>query len=357
MIRGGVFDVESVTSEINELETKAAEPGFWDDREHAEKTLSRAKRLRDRIEPWQELVQEADDLWELYQLGLEEGDESVESEVRNGLERLQEKYERLHVLELLSGEFDDNSAFLTIHSGAGGTEACDWVSMLLRMYSRWIENREYKSTILDMQEAEGGIKSVTLQVDGSFAYGYLKAESGIHRLVRISPFDSGGRRHTTFASVYVSPVIEDDIEVDVKPEELRVDTYRASGAGGQHVNKTDSAVRITHLETGIVVQCQNERSQHKNRATAMKVLKSRLYDYYRRERDKEHEKTAAEKKDISWGNQIRSYVFHPYNMVKDHRTKVETGNVQAVMDGDIDRFIEEYLRHMWGEGVASSHSE
>ena len=315
--------------------------------------MSKAKRLRDRIEPWQELMQEIEDLSELYQLGVEEGDESVATEVRSGLERLRERYEQLRVLELLSDEFDANPAFLTIHSGAGGTEACDWVNMLLRMYSRWIERREYKSTILDLQEAEGGVKSVTLQVDGAYAYGYLKAESGIHRLVRISPFDSGGRRHTSFASVYVSPVIEDDIEVDVKAEELRVDTYRASGAGGQHVNKTDSAVRITHLETGIVVQCQNERSQHKNRATAMKVLKSRLYDYYRQQRDEEQAKSAAEKKDISWGNQIRSYVFHPYNMVKDHRTKMETGNVQAVMDGDIDRFIEEYLRYTWSQGTAS----
>lgn len=336
------------------MEAKSAEPGFWDDREHAEKTLSKAKRLRNRIEPWEELVQRVEDLWELYQLGVEESDASVAAELRSGLATLQEQYERLRVLELLSDEFDENPAFLTIHAGAGGTESCDWVNMLLRMYSRWIENREYKSTILDLQEAEGGTKSVTLQVEGSYAYGYLKAESGIHRLVRISPFDSGGRRHTSFASVYVSPVIEDDIEVDIKPEEIRVDTYRASGAGGQHVNKTDSAVRITHLETGTVVQCQNERSQHKNRATAMKVLKSRLYEYYRQQREEEQEKSAAVKNDISWGHQIRSYVFHPYNMVKDHRTKLETGNVQAVMDGAIDQFIEEYLRYMWSESAASS---
>ncbi len=336
------------------MEAKSAEPGFWDDREHAEKTLSKAKRLRNRIEPWEELVQRVEDLWELYQLGVEESDASVAAELRSGLATLQEQYERLRVLELLSDEFDENPAFLTIHAGAGGTESCDWVNMLLRMYSRWIENREYKSTILDLQEAEGGTKSVTLQVEGSYAYGYLKAESGIHRLVRISPFDSGGRRHTSFASVYVSPVIEDDIEVDIKPEEIRVDTYRASGAGGQHVNKTDSAVRITHLETGTVVQCQNERSQHKNRATAMKVLKSRLYEYYRQQREEEQEKSAAVKNDISWGHQIRSYVFHPYNMVKDHRTKLETGNVQAVMDGAIDQFIEEYLRYMWSESTASS---
>jgi peptide chain release factor 2 len=215
------------------------------------------------------------------------------------------------------------------------------------MYSRWIEQHEFKQDILDLQEAEGGIKSVTLEVKGSFAYGYLKCETGIHRLVRISPFDSGGRRHTSFASVYASPVIEDEINVDINPEDIRIDTYRSQGAGGQHVNKTDSAVRITHFETGIVVQCQNERSQHKNKATAMKVLKSRLYEYYKEAQEKENEAKAAEKKDISWGNQIRSYVFHPYNMVKDHRTNEETGNVQSVMDGNIDRFIEEYLKHRW----------
>jgi len=305
------------------------------------------KRKRDRLEPWEELVRDVEDLEQLLTLAVEESDASVEAELKRNLANQRARYERLRVLELLSDEFDGNDAFLTIHSGAGGTEACDWVSMLLRMYARWTERRGLGTQILDLQEAEGGIKSVTMQVTGSYAYGYLKNESGIHRLVRISPFDSSGRRHTSFASVYASPVIEDDIEVDVKPEDIRVDTYRASGAGGQHVNKTDSAVRITHLETGLVVQCQNERSQHKNRATAMKVLKSRLYEFYRDERDKEHEEKAIEKKDIGWGNQIRSYVFHPYNMVKDHRTKMETGNVQAVMDGDLDGFIEEYLRHTW----------
>lgn len=243
---------------------------------------------------------------------------------------------------------DSNGAFLTIHSGAGGTEACDWVSMLLRMYSRWIERNNYKSEIIDILEAEGGIKSVTLQIKNDFAYGYLKGESGIHRLVRISPFDSSARRHTSFASVYVSAVIDDDVDIEIKPDEIRIDTYRAQGAGGQHVNKTDSAVRITHLPTNIVVQCQNERSQHKNKANAMKVLKSRLYEHFKNEQDKEREKHAQEKKDISWGNQIRSYVFHPYNMVKDHRTKHETGNTQAVMDGELGKFIEEYLKWNWG---------
>jgi peptide chain release factor 2 len=247
------------------------------------------------------------------------------------------------LLQLLGEENDPLSAFLTIHSGAGGTEACDWVSMLLRMYTRWAESHDYSTAILDMLEAEGGIKSVTVEITGQYAYGFLKSETGIHRLVRISPFDASSRRHTSFASVFASPVIDDTIEVEIKSEDLRIDTYRAGGAGGQHVNKTDSAVRITHLPTGIVVQCQNERSQHKNKAMAMKVLRSRLYEHYREQQEAEREKQESQKKEIAWGNQIRSYVFHPYSMVKDHRTKVESGNVQAVMDGDIDRFIESYL--------------
>lgn len=292
-------------------------------------------------------MEEYEDLETLYQLAKEEEDDSWESEIAHKLEDQQKKYEKLRVLELLGEEFDENDAFLTIHAGAGGTEACDWVSMLFRMYGKWGENRSFSMDILDVMEAEGGIKSVTVQITGDFVYGYLKSETGIHRLVRISPFDSGARRHTSFASVYVSPVIEDDIEVDIKPEEIRVDTYRAQGAGGQHVNKTDSAVRITHLETGLVVQCQNERSQHKNKANAMKVLRSRLYEFYREKQEKEQEKKMQEKKDISWGNQIRSYVFQPYTMVKDHRTNYEIGNIQRVMDGDIDMFIEEYLRQNW----------
>lgn len=251
------------------------------------------------------------------------------------------------MLELLGAKYDKASVFLTIHSGAGGTEACDWVTMLLRMYTRWAERHDYPTEIVDILEAEGGIKSVTLSITGEYAYGYLKTESGIHRLVRISPFDSNKRRHTSFASVFSSPVIEDDIDVEIRPEDIRVDTYRAAGAGGQHVNKTDSAVRITHLETGIVAQCQNERSQFKNKSMAMKVLKSRLYDHYRKEKDQEKAERESSKKDIAWGNQIRSYVFHPYNMVKDHRTKYEVGNIQAVMDGDLDPFIHEFLKFTW----------
>jgi len=305
------------------------------------------KRKQSRLQPWEKLVEQIDELAELHQLASEEGDADMEAEIRSALEQQQKTFEKLQVQELLSDELDSSSVFLTIHSGAGGTEACDWVSMLLRMYTRWIEAHGYKSSMLDLQEAEGGIKSVTLEVDGDYVFGYLKGETGVHRLVRISPFDSSGRRHTSFASVYASPIIDDEIDVDIKPDDIRVDTYRSSGAGGQHVNKTDSAVRITHLDSGIVVQCQNERSQHKNRATAMKVLKSRLYEYLREKQEAEQAKTAAEKKDIAWGSQIRSYVFQPYTMVKDHRTKHETGNVQAVMDGDLDPFIEEYLRNTW----------
>lgn len=314
--------------------------------------MTEIKRLRERIEPWEELVADLEDVEALLELAREENEAQEEAGIRATIDALRERFEALQVKRLLSGEADPADAFLTIHSGAGGTEACDWVSMLYRMYRRWIERQGMSIDVIDMQEAEGGIKSVTAQIGGEFAFGYLKAEAGIHRLVRISPFDSSGRRHTSFASVYVSPVVDDTIEVDVKPDDIRVDTYRASGAGGQHVNKTDSAVRITHFPTGLVVQCQNERSQHKNRATAMKVLKSRLYEYYRAEQDAKQEAGAIEKKDISWGNQIRSYVFQPYTMVKDLRTSVETGNVQAVMDGEIDQFIEGYLKFNAGKESA-----
>ncbi len=350
MTPGGVFDSSGIKEEAEKIEAASGEAGFWDDREKAEKAMAELKRLKARYEPWKVLVADLEDLQALLTLALEEGDEDMEGEVREAAEAVGETYEKLRVLELLGDKTDSASAFVTIHSGAGGTESCDWAAMLYRMYGRWVEQREFKMTLLDLQEAEGGIKSVDIQIDGPFAHGLLKGEGGIHRLVRISPFDSAGRRHTSFASVYVSPVFEDDIEVEVKPDDIRVDTYRASGAGGQHVNKTSSAVRMTHLETGIVVQCQNERSQLKNRATAMKVLKSRLYEYYRQKQDEERSAGAAEKKDIGWGSQIRSYVFHPYTMVKDLRTRHETGNIQSVMDGEIDSFIDAYLR--WRAGGA-----
>jgi peptide chain release factor 2 len=332
-----------LNEKIQSLEQQYGAADFWRNRERAENTLSTLKRLRATLDPWMQLRRRFREMKELYDLAVEEDDESIAGEIAAGLGNLRTTFDQLKLLQLLGEQNDPLSAFLTIHSGAGGTEACDWVSMLLRMYTRWAESHDYSTAILDILEAEGGIKSVTVEVTGQYAYGFLKSETGIHRLVRISPFDASSRRHTSFASVFASPVIDDTIEVEVKTEDLRIDTYRAGGAGGQHVNKTDSAVRITHLPTGIVVQCQNERSQHKNKATAMKVLRSRLYEYYREQQEAEREKQESEKKDIAWGNQIRSYVFHPYSLVKDHRTKVEVGNVQAVMGGDIDQFIESYL--------------
>lgn len=344
MNHGGIFDPDAIEAEIAEYERRSSDPNLWNDKDAAEQTMQKLKNLQDQLKPWKKILQESEDLVELYELAKEENDLSQEQEIQEVYDSLNQEYERLRILELLNEPHDAAGAILTIHAGAGGTEACDWASMLYRMYSRWIEKRGYSSVLLDLLEAEGGIKSVTVEVSGVYAFGYLKAENGVHRLVRISPFDSSGRRHTSFASVFISPLVDDNIEIDIKPDEIRIDTYRASGAGGQHVNKTDSAVRITHLETGIVVQCQNERSQHKNKANAMKVLKSRLYELRREELEKEKEASAGEKREIGWGSQIRSYVFQPYTMVKDHRTKVETGNVQAVMEGDLDQFIEGYLR-------------
>jgi peptide chain release factor 2 len=311
--------------------------------------MGELKSLKNRWEPWKKIIKEMEDLETLYELAAEGKDESHSPEIEAALKDLLARFEKQNIFELMGGEMDRNGCFLTVHSGAGGTEACDWTGMLYRMYLRWAERRGFSCEEEDCLEAEGGIKSATVKVEGEYAYGYLKGESGVHRLVRISPFDANARRHTSFASVYVFPVIDDSIEVEIRPEDLRVDTYRSGGAGGQHINKTDSAVRFTHLPTGIVVACQSERSQIKNRATAMSMLKARLYEYYRQEKEKENEKFAQEKKDISWGNQIRSYVFQPYTMVKDARTKTETGNIQAVMDGDIDTFIEEYLRFAWNK--------
>ena len=309
--------------------------------------MTEIKNLKNRIEPWKALIQQVEDAQTLYDLADETGDDSLEAEISSEFNKIKAEFERLSILNLLSDEVDRNGAFLTIHAGAGGTEACDWAQMLCRMYTRWAEGKGYKIEVVDILEAEGGIKSVTLQISGDYVFGYLKSEAGVHRLVRISPFDSNARRHTSFTSVYVFPVLDDTIEVEIRPEDLKVDTYRAGGAGGQHVNKTDSAVRFTHIPTGIVVACQSERSQIMNRATAMNILKARLYEHYREEKEKENAKFAQEKKDISWGNQIRSYVFQPYTMVKDHRTKCETGNIQAVMDGAIDNFIESFLSAKW----------
>jgi peptide chain release factor 2 len=281
----------------------------------------------------------------LVSLGIEMEDESVLEEVSEGYKALTMQIENMRLETLLSGAYDKNNAILTLHSGAGGTEAQDWVQMLFRMYTRWAERRGFRVETLDFLEGEeAGIKSVTFLVEGLNAYGYAKAEKGVHRLVRISPFDASGRRHTSFASVEVMPEIADDIEININPDDLRIDTYRSSGAGGQHVNKTDSAIRITHIPTGIVVSCQNERSQHKNRETALKMLKSKLLQLAEQEQKEKIEDLKGVQKDIAWGSQIRSYVFHPYSMVKDHRTGFEMGNIDAVMDGDIDGFINAYLK-------------
>ena len=339
---------------LRELERQTEEPDLWQDRERAESVLTRLKSLKRRYEPWQKLRAEVVDLAELYELAVVEEAADLEQEITATAASLQRTCADLQQLEWMNGPHDAAGCFLTVHAGAGGTEACDWVTMLLRMYTRWAERHEFKVEIIDLMEAEGGVKSVTAEVTGDYAFGFLRAEGGIHRLVRISPFDASKRRHTSFASVAASPVIDDSIEVDIRSEDVRVDTYRASGAGGQHVNKTDSAVRMTHLPTGIVVQCQNERSQHKNRATAMKVLRSRLYDHFEEQQRRERRDLEGDKRDISWGNQIRSYVFQPYTMVKDHRTKFEIGNVQGVMDGAIDPFITAYLKQVGAGGAATT---
>ncbi|OAQ20430.1 Peptide chain release factor 2 [Thermosulfurimonas dismutans] len=293
---------------------------------------------------WEAITQKYEDIKVLFELALEEKDEGTLLEVKSGLAELDQEVAEEELKVLLSGEHDASSAIVTIHAGAGGTEAQDWVEMLLRMYVRWAERRGYRVKVVDLLSGEeAGLKYVTFTVEGSYAYGYLKSEKGIHRLVRISPFDASGRRHTSFASVSVIPEIEEDIEIEIRPEDLKIETMRASGHGGQHVNKTETAVRITHLPTGIVVSCQNERSQHLNKATALKILKARLYELERRKLEEKKAKLLGEKKEIAWGSQIRSYILQPYRLVKDHRTGFETGNVEAVLDGEIDPFIRAYL--------------
>ncbi len=334
-----------------------AEPDFWSRPEAAQKTIEEANLLRRWIEPWRALGKRIGELEELELLVEEEADSGAELEPE--LEReatvAERALEDLELRSMLQGEDDARNAILTIHPGAGGTESQDWTNMLLRMYLRWTERRGFQTQILDLEPAEeAGLKRVTVEVRGEYAFGYLKAEKGVHRLVRISPFDQNARRHTSFASVFVYPEVEDAITVDVREGDLRIDTFRASGAGGQHVNKTSSAVRITHLPTGIVVQSQGERSQHRNREAAMKILTSRLYQYYKSERDKSREELESEKKEIAFGNQIRSYVFQPYTLVKDHRTGVEVGDVARVMDGDIEPFIEAYLKQTAGQTIALS---
>ncbi|NLV91831.1 MAG: peptide chain release factor 2 [Firmicutes bacterium] len=340
-----MFDLPAKEAEAEKLEAAMTQPDFWDDQAAAQQVTRDLNRLKRTIQRWQRVSDQVEDLTVLMELALEEGDEATAAEVKNGIGELASVVEQLELSSLLSGEYDENDALLAIHSGAGGTESQDWADMLMRMYIRWAEKQGHQVEVLDLMEGEeAGIKSATLQITGDYAYGYLKGEKGVHRLVRISPFDASGRRHTSFASVSVWPVLENDVEVEIDPGDLRIDTYRASGAGGQHVNKTDSAIRITHIPTGIVVQCQSERSQHANRESAMKILRARLLERQLQEQEAKMKEIQGEFDDIAWGSQIRSYVFHPYSMVKDHRTDVETGNVTAVMDGEISNFIEAYLR-------------
>ncbi len=339
------FDIPGCEKRIKELEKEMSAPEFWNDLEQSQKVNQEVKFLKNRVQEYKRLGAEIEDLEILIELALEEHDGSVAHEVQRGVDILKKAVNVLKLETLLSGPYDKNSAIVSLHAGAGGTEAMDWVSMLFRMYTRWCEDKGYEVDTLDLLSGEeAGIKSVTFHVMGKNAYGYLKCEKGIHRLVRISPFDASGRRHTSFASVDVMPELENETEIEVRPEDLRIDTYRSGGAGGQHVNKTESAVRITHIPTGIVAQCQNERSQIQNRETAMKVLKARLLELKERETEDELRQMKGEMKRIEGGNQIRSYVFHPYSMAKDHRTGVETGNIQAVMDGNLDLFINAYLQ-------------
>jgi len=322
-----------------------AEPGFWDNPDAARGTIDEANRLKGWIEPWTEADEKSASLAELVELLELEPDEEMEAEITREVGRLEAKVAKLELATMLQGEDDHRDAILTVQPGAGGTESQDWAEMLLRMYTRWAEKRGYSVSMLDYQQAEeAGIKGASFEIKGDYAYGYLKAETGVHRLVRISPFDAQSRRHTSFSSVFVYPMVDDEIEVEIDEGDLRVDTFRASGAGGQHVNKTDSAIRLTHQPTGIVVACQQERSQHKNRATAMKMLKAALYQRELEQREAERAELEATKSDISWGNQIRSYVFQPYTMVNDHRTELKLGDVESVMSGDIDPFIEAYLK-------------
>lgn len=331
--------------QIEELENKVGVSNFWDSPETAQKTMQQLTKLKDKVEEINRLETKLEDIEVLYELGKEEGTESLLPEIARELKELNELLGKMELETLLSGKYDQNNAILTLHPGAGGTESQDWAEMLFRMYTRWAESHGYRVEILDMLPGdEAGIKSVTVSIEGENAFGYLKSEKGVHRLVRISPFDASGRRHTSFAAVEIMPEVTDEAAIEIDSKDLKVDTYRSSGAGGQHVNKTDSAVRITHLPTGVIVQCQKERSQISNRATAMKVLQSKLLELQMKEKDKELAQLKGDQQEIGWGSQIRSYVFHPYNMVKDHRTSVEKGNVHAVMDGDLDDFIDGYLK-------------
>ncbi len=341
---GGGFDVESKRKRVEELNAITSKPEFWNDSEKAQGILREQSSLKEVIDAWEKQGAGLEEARFFLDVAQEEKSEDALNEAAAKVAQVRGEMERTELALILGGPDDRRNAIVTLHPGAGGTEAQDWAEILLRMYLRWCDRRGYRKEILEYQPGEeAGLKSVTFNVEGDYAYGYLKAEAGIHRLVRISPFDANSRRHTSFASVFVYPEVDDNIKVEIDEADLRVDTYRSSGAGGQHVNKTDSAVRLTHLPTGIVVACQNERSQHKNRAMAMKILKSRLYELEVQKQKEKMDVFAKSKKDITWGSQIRSYVLHPYRLVKDHRTNIEIGNADAVLDGAIDEFIQGYL--------------
>jgi peptide chain release factor 2 len=345
-ICGGIFDLGQKETRIQELDEVMAAPGFWDDQQKAQKVIAEANSLKGWLDPYKDSKARFHSVQELLPEAADSGDTAFVEELLLELGSIEKTLEELEIRRMLSGEMDDKNCFLSINAGAGGTEACDWALMLSRMYERWASKRGWKVEIIEEQPGDvAGFKNVTFKFSGPFAYGYTKAERGVHRLVRISPFDSNAKRHTSFASVDVTPEVDDDISIEIRPEDIRIDTYRASGAGGQHVNKTDSAVRITHLATGIVVACQGERSQLQNKETCFKMLRSKLYELERQSRSDSIKALAGEKKEIAWGSQIRNYVFQPYTLVKDSRTGFETGNVQAMMDGDcLDEFIICYLK-------------
>ena len=341
---GQSLQIDHLREQLIEYNEDMGSAGFWDDTERAQKVSAKASSVERRIKHYESLISRADDIEVLMELAEESDDESMVDEIRSEFDSLKADLETLRLQTLLTGDYDNCNCILSLHAGAGGTEAQDWTQMLYRMYTRFAERMGFAVKLLDLLDGdEAGIKSVTFEVSGDYAYGYLKSERGVHRLVRISPFDANARRHTSFASLDVSPIIEDDGDIEIRPEDLRIDTYRASGAGGQHVNRTDSAVRITHLPTGIVVQCQNERSQVQNKEMCFIWLRARLAELKEQQRQEQMGEIKGELKKIEWGSQIRSYVFQPYTMVKDHRTSAETGNVQAVMDGDIDPFIRAFL--------------
>jgi len=340
------FDLPTKKKSVEELEKSTYDENFWKDQKNAQNTMQKIKNLKEQIETYERLKNKVEELDFLYQLMLEEDDYTDYETVEKTLAEIEKEVDEFKISTLLSGEYDENNAILSIHAGAGGLEAQDWAEMLLRMYRRWAEDKGYNVETLDLlQDPEAGIKSVTLLISGYNAYGYLKGEKGVHRLVRISPFDASGKRHTSFASVDVFPELKEEEDIEINEKDLKIDTYRSTGAGGQHVNTTDSAVRITHIPTGIVVQCQSERSQHSNKETAMKMLKAKLIQLKEEENKEKIEDLQGSYSQIAWGSQIRSYVFHPYSMVKDHRTQAEVGDVYRVMDGDLDYFINEYLKY------------